>query len=119
MHAGKVSAEVSSTFHLEYDSDASDADIRANCSSRCGSRQSWKVSHIANVDHHTIVERPGLQLARRARLSPTTGKTHRSLRICAGDWPTGDAGGQVTVRRGLTMINHEQNQDQIIRLFPP
>src|SRR6516225_8670205 len=36
-----------------------------------------------------------------ARLSPTTGKTHRSLRIRAGDWPTGDAGGQVTVRRGF------------------
>jgi hypothetical protein len=34
MHAGKVSAEVSSAFHIEYDSDASDADIRANCSSR-------------------------------------------------------------------------------------
>ena len=60
-----------------------------------------RVGDIADVDHHAIVERPGLQLARSARLSPTTGKTHRSLRIQAGDWRTGDAGGQVTFRQGV------------------
>jgi hypothetical protein len=32
MHAGKVSAEVSSAFHLEYDSHASDAAIKTDCS---------------------------------------------------------------------------------------
>src|SRR5262249_36212935 len=38
-----------------------------------------RVGDIANVDHHAIVERPALRLARRARLSLTTGKTHRFL----------------------------------------